>query len=95
MVAVFVCERGDDVNDLQLIQRIGRGFIWVGAAACGIHFLLALPGVGSFSGFLLTLADTISRLAGTVGLGAVLLTLAEVAETLRARSAEREVGPRP
>jgi len=71
------------VNDVDLLRRLGRGFIWLGAPASAIYLLLSLPSVGSFSGFLLTIADTIGRLSATVGLGAVLLALATIAEAFR------------
>ena len=68
------------VSDVELLRRLGRGFIWLGAPACGIHLLLALPSIRSFSGFLLTIADTIGRLSATVGLGAILLALTSIIE---------------
>lgn len=71
------------MSDVELLRRLGRGFIWLGGPACGIQLLLALPSVGSFSGFLLTIADTIGRLSATVGLGAVLLALTAIVEALR------------
>lgn len=76
-------ERSNTVTDAELLKKIGRGFIWLGGGACVIQLLLSLPGVGSFSGLLLSLADTIGRLASTVGLGAVLLVLADISESLR------------
>lgn len=76
-------ERPNTVNDAELLKKLGRGFIWLGGGACVIQLLLSLPGVGSFSGLLLSLADTIGRLASTVGLGAVLLVLADISESLR------------
>lgn len=81
-------ERTKTVTDAELLKKIGRSFIWLGAAACLIQLLLALPGVGSFSGLLLSIADTIGRLSATVGLGAVLLVLADISESLRGRPRE-------
>ena len=43
---------------------------------------MALPVVCSLTGFLLVLTDVIGRLSATVGVGAVLLALAEIAEGL-------------
>lgn len=80
------------MGDLELLRRLGRGFIWLGALSCGIYLLLALPSVRSFSGFLLTLADTVARLSSTVGLGAVLLVLTKIADSLRIR---RDPSERP
>jgi len=81
-------ERPTTVTDAELLKKIGRGFIWLGGGACLLQLLLSLPGVGSFSGLLLSLTDTIGRLASTVGLGAVLLVLADISESLRSRSRE-------
>lgn len=75
------------MSDLELLRRLGRWFIWLGAPACGIQLLLALPSIRSFSGFLLTISDTVARLASTVGLGAVLLALAIIAESLQRAAA--------
>lgn len=71
------------MNDLDLIRRLARGFIWLGAPACGIQLILAIPAMHSWSGFLLTLSDTLGRLSSTVGLGSVLLALASIAQSLR------------
>lgn len=76
------------MNDTELLRRLGRAFIWLGAPACLIQLALELPSVRSLSSFLLTLADAITRLPGTVGLGGVLLALATIAEALRAAAAE-------
>ena len=71
------------MNDLDLIRRLARGFIWLGAPACGIQLILAIPAVHSWSGFLLTVSDTLGRLSSTVGLGAVILALASIAQSFR------------
>lgn len=71
------------MNDLDLIRRLARGFIWLGATACGIQLILAIPAVHSWSGFLLTVSDTLGRLSSTVGLGAVILALASIAQSFR------------
>lgn len=71
------------MKNLALLRILGKGFIWLGAIACGVYLLLALPTVSSFSSLLLTIADTVGRLSATVGLGAILLALAEIADALR------------
>lgn len=81
-------ERLTTVTDAELLKKLGRGFIWLGGGTCLIQLLLALPGVGSFSGLLLSIADAIGRLSATVGLGAVLLVLADISESLRGRPRE-------
>jgi hypothetical protein len=70
-------------KNLALLRLIAHGFIWLGTVACGAYLLLALPNVSSFSSLLLTVIDTIGRLSATVGLGAILLALAEIADGLR------------
>jgi hypothetical protein len=70
-------------SDLKLLRRLAMGFIWLGAVACGAHLLLAIPSVSSFTHFLGIVIETIGRLSATVGLGGVLLALAEIAEGLR------------
>jgi hypothetical protein len=69
--------------NLRLLRFLAKLFIWFGAVACAVYLLMALPSVQSFSGVLLTVADTVGRLAGSVGVGAVLLALAEIADALR------------
>src|ERR1700685_3498899 len=71
-------------KDLDLLRLLAKGFIWLGAVACATHLLLALPSVGSFTHLLVILIETIGRLSATVGLGGVLLALAEIAEGIRA-----------
>jgi hypothetical protein len=70
-------------NDLKLLRRLARGFIWLGVVACGAHLLLAVPSVSSFTHLLVIVIETIGRLSATVGLGAVLLALAEIADSIR------------
>ena len=70
---------------LRLLRFVAQLFIRVGAVACVIYLLLALPSVSSFTGFLLILANVVGRLSETVGVGAVLLALAEIAEGLSSR----------
>jgi len=65
---------------LRLLRFVAQMFIRVGVVACVLYLLLALPAVCSFSGLLLVATDVIGRLSATVGLGAVLLALAEIAE---------------
>jgi hypothetical protein len=57
--------------------------LWLGAVACGAHLLLALPSVSSFTHLLVIVIETIGRLSATVGLGGVLLALAEIADSIR------------
>lgn len=73
------------MHDFELLRRLGRAFIWLGLPACAVQLLLALPSAGSFTGFLLIVSDTIAKLASTVGLGAVLLALALIAQSLDRR----------
>jgi len=67
---------------LRLLRLIAHVFVKTGAVACVAYLILALPAVYSFTGFLLVFTDVIGRLSATVGLGAVLLALAEIAEGL-------------
>jgi hypothetical protein len=76
-------------NDLGLLRLLAKGFIWLGAVACGAHLLIAVPGVASFTNLLLIVIDTIGRLSATVGLGAVLLALAAIAEGIGGRAFDR------
>ena len=71
------------MKNLDLLRLLGKAFIGLGALACGVYLLLSLPTVESFSSLLLTIADTVGRLSATVGLGAVLLALAEIADAIR------------
>ena len=66
--------------NLKLLRFLAKVFIWTGAVTCSVNLLLAIPSLGSFASFLLILSDTIQRLTGTVGIGALLLALAEIAE---------------
>jgi len=68
---------------LRLMRLVAHFFVKVGAVACVAYLILALPAVYSFTGFLLVLTDVIGRLSSTVGLGAVLLALAEIADGLK------------
>jgi len=77
------------MHDFELLRRLGRAFIWLGLPACVVQLLLALPSAGSFTGFLLIVSDTIAKLASTVGLGAVLLALALIAQSLDRRDRAR------
>jgi len=67
---------------LRLMRPVGHIFVKTGAVACAAYLILALPAIYSFTGFLLVLTDVIGRLSSTVGLGAVLLALAEIADGL-------------
>jgi hypothetical protein len=71
---------GRRLKDLRLLRRLAKGFIWLGAVACGAHLMLAVPSVSSFTHLLVIVIETIGRLSATVGLGGVLLALAEIAE---------------
>jgi len=76
-------EERDVGKNLALLRLLAKAFIWIGAVGCAAYLLLALPSVSSFSSLLLIVIDTIGRLSATVGLGAVLLALAEIADGLR------------
>lgn len=54
------------MTNLELLRKLGKAFIWLGAGSCAIYLLLGIPAIGSFSGLLLTLIEVISRLSATV-----------------------------
>jgi hypothetical protein len=70
-------------NSLRLLRRLGKAFIWFGAIACGAHLLLAVPSISSLTHALVIVIETVGRLSATVGLGGVLLALAEIADGVR------------
>jgi hypothetical protein len=77
------------VKNLALLRLLAKGFIWLGAVACGAHLLVAVPSVSSFTNLLLIAIDTIGRLSATVGLGGVLLALAEIADGIGSRTSDQ------
>lgn len=79
-------------GDMRLLRAIALGFIWVGGIACIVYLLTSLPSLTSFSGILFAVTDVVGRLSTTVGLGAVLLALADIAESMR-KTVEKQTHP--
>ena len=70
-------------DSVRLLRRLGKAFIWFGALACGAHLLLAVPSISSFTHLLVIVIEAVGRLSATVGLGGVLLALAEIADGIQ------------
>ena len=67
---------------LKNLRLLGVIFIWLGFAIGILSLLLSIPSVCSFTGLLMLLASTIETVARTAGLGALLLALTGLIDTI-------------
>ena len=67
---------------LRSLRYMGYAFVWLGLAMAVLYLGERLPDISSFTGLLVSIAGTIELMTRTVGLGALLILLAEIIDIL-------------